>query len=103
MDRSGRNRAACPMDPGVLECGRALRDRGGVCQPPRRGRGDADQGCLWRPLRPAGRAKEQIRPDKPVPAEPEHQANSVSARVLATVTRRQTQMSDTVNDLLDEE
>ena len=46
MARSRRDRESRSMDPGLLDSGRAVRDRRGLCQSPRRGGGNADQGRL---------------------------------------------------------
>ena len=72
------------VDARVLDRGRAVRHRCRLRQPPRRRGRSADQGGLQQQqeLRAAGRAEEQIRPDQPVPPQPEHPADCVAnARV----------------------
>ncbi len=77
VERSRRDRRPHSVDAGVLDRGRAVRHRRSLCQPPRRRGRHADQGRLQRQLRAARRTQKQIRPDKPVPPQPEHQADDV--------------------------
>ncbi|CAA9223685.1 MAG: Oxidoreductase, FAD-binding, partial [uncultured Acetobacteraceae bacterium] len=55
----------------------ALRDRRRLREQPGRGGGGAHPRRLRRELRPARRAQGEVRPDEPLPAQPEHQAGRV--------------------------
>src|SRR5204863_10088639 len=67
------------MDAPVLIGGRTLLRRRGLRQPHRRGRAGASARRLRPQLRAAGRGEEPLRPDQPLPPQPQHQAERLTA------------------------
>jgi FAD binding domain len=76
--RPGRVRDAPPLGRRAVGGAAAGRRRRGVRQLPRRRRRGTGQGRLRGRLRPARGGEERVRPDEPVPLQPEHPAHDVN-------------------------